>query len=171
MKNNILNNIIERVYGLDIKIVLPEFIDTRVKKAESIIKKIGINPIFPNVNIYNSDKYINYISNLKFTDNWTEKMMIDYLKNPLHLGAVMVALGEADGMVAGAVNSSSKVLRTALRIIGIDIISPCLSSNFLMLLSNNNQAFTFTDCAVIPEPTPEQSANLAYEASQFYSHR
>ena len=34
---------------------------------------------------------------------------------------------------------------------------------------NNNQAFTFTDCAVIPEPTPEQSANLAYEASQ--SHR
>ena len=63
MKNNILNNIVERAYGLDIKIVLPEFIDTRVKKAESIIKKIGINPIFPDVNIYNSDKYINYISN------------------------------------------------------------------------------------------------------------
>ena len=68
MKNNILNNIIVGVNKSDIKIVLPEYADTRVKEAESRIKQIGIEPIFPNSDIYNLDKYVSYISNLKFTD-------------------------------------------------------------------------------------------------------
>ena len=47
-------------------------------------------------------------------------MLSEYLDNPLHIGAILVAKGEADGMVAGATNSTADVIRAAIRIVGIN---------------------------------------------------
>ena len=120
------------------------------KEACEKLKEFGIIPVFPDKKLQETDKFLEYITQLKFTDNWTREMMKDYLEDPLHSGAVMVALGEADVMVAGVVTNSSEVIRTAIRIIGINPISRWVSSNFLMVAPSGENAFTFTDCAVIP---------------------
>lgn len=168
MPDNIINKIIEQAKDSDLRIVLPEMTDSRVKEAGERLQEYGITPVFPDENLDVMSKFQDHISQLKFTDNWTQEMMEDYLDDPLHSGAVMVALDEADGMVAGAVNSSSKVIRTAIRIIGIKPESKWVSSNFLMISPSGENAITFTDCAVIPEPTPEQSAALAFEAALYH---
>tara|TARA_S200000501_G_scaffold360245_1_gene387090 strand:- start:8010 stop:8942 length:933 start_codon:yes stop_codon:yes gene_type:complete len=164
----IRDNIIKRALKTGAKIILPENSDIRVKEASKELKKIGINIV--NIEDFNSkdDKYVDYLSNFKFTKNWSRKMFLNYLNNPLHFGTTLVSIGEADGMVAGSINSTADVIRTYIRIIGIKPNSKWISSIFLMVNSNGKSAYTFTDCGVIPEPTPEQSISIAKNASEFH---
>ncbi len=88
---------------------------------------------------------------------WRER--ID-LNDPLHVAALMVAVGEADACVGGASRPSADVVRAALFCIGpapgIDTISSC----FLMLLADGTP-ITYGDCGVIPEPDAAQLAAIA----------
>ena len=164
----IRENILKRALMTNAKIVLPEFSDKRVRDAISELEQIGISVVSFDDKNPQDEKYINFLSKLKFTKNWSTEMLTDYLSNPLHLGAVLVAIGEADGMVAGSINSTADVIRTAIRIIGVDSKSKWISSIFLMVNPDGKSAYTFTDCGVIPEPTPEQSVSIAKNASEFH---
>ena len=83
---------------------------------------------------------------------------------------MLLSLGEADAMVAGAQNTTSDVLRAGLKMIGTKPGMKTASSCFLMDTKNQklgaNGILIFSDCAVLPSPSAEQLADIACSAAQ-----
>ena len=167
-KSKYSERILDLVKDSSSRILLPESNDTRVKEALPVLKSLGLEIVHNHNYEHKRDYYFEYLKSMPFTNNWISEKIYEYLKNPLYFSMVMLACDEADGLVAGASTPSAEIIRSAIRIIGIKKTSNIVSSVFFMISPNRKNAFTFGDCAVVPEPDSNQLAEIAYEAARFH---
>jgi len=130
----------------------------------------GIAVVHPGIDGAILSKYANEFYELRKHKGMTpEQAKIDII-DPLRWGAMMVHLGDADAMVSGAVHTTGDVLRAGLSIIGtahgIKTASSCFVMTGMDPQYGKEGSLIFSDCAVIPDPLPEQLADITECAAQ-----
>jgi phosphate acetyltransferase len=193
---DLLQDMLQRAQANPQRIVLPEGTELRtLKAADQLIAKQAAKPILIGnpgeiselalqhnlsriaeatiVDPKNHEKkelYTNLLVELRKSKGMTFEQASVLVEDPLFLACLMIKNGDADGEVAGAMNTTGNVLRPAFQIVktlpGISVVSGA----FLMFLKDNtygeNGLMVFADCAVHPNPTAPELAQIAVSTAQ-----
>ncbi len=177
-------------------IVLPESMEIRTLEAtaqilsEDIcdviligdkdeITKVGMNFDISRATIVDPnsfeqmDAYVAKLVELREKKGMTLEKAGEILKtDALYLGVMMVKMGLADGMVAGAVNSTANVLRPSLQILKTAPNTKLVSSFFVMVVPNcefgHQGIFVYSDCGLVQNPNAEELAAIAGSSAKSF---
>ncbi|MCH5186362.1 MAG: phosphate acetyltransferase [Oscillospiraceae bacterium] len=120
------------------------------------------------------EEYANMFYELRKSKGVTPDAAKETVKNTLYYGVMMVKAGEADGMVAGAVNSSANVLRPSLQVLKTAPGTKCVSAFFVMVVPDceygANGTFIFADCALNEDPDAETVAEIALSSAKSFEN-
>ncbi|MDR2139556.1 MAG: phosphate acetyltransferase [Tannerella sp.] len=114
--------------------------------------------------------YAENLFQLRRSKGMTPEKAAVLVESPLYLACLMIRAGDADGEIAGAQHTTGDVLRPALQIIRTVPGISCVSGAFLMFLKDgrfgDDGILVFADCAVLPNPTASELAQIAVSTAQ-----